>query len=354
MFYSIVYLFLAIFGMFHSCYARKPGNKQHRDGNNNLPTLNMAGFTWAENLCFDGHGNLFVSDSTRGEIWRIYLCPTKQSYCNSLHLKGFKSIAGLTTDKTGDILYAGVKFEDGTTGIVATNTNQDDVGYQNIAKTSKMVNGLAMHEDSATLYYTNEGTPETGGYVYAIYSNWHENLVKDGIFGADGAWVDQDTQTLFIGVLKAVDTIYTFDIQDNGVPNFTGQYRGLPSSYTLDDFTLYGKFTPSPMNKTHFATNNTFFLGADFSGGHVVKFDINGAIIEELPLPNGIEEEYPVTSVRWGKGEGFDSNSIYVTQGGGIRKTQKDRRVFQITLSDSTFPFKRRYLRKSTHRMSKN
>jgi hypothetical protein len=31
-----------------------------------LPMLNISGFSWAENLAFDGHGNLFVSDATTG------------------------------------------------------------------------------------------------------------------------------------------------------------------------------------------------------------------------------------------------------------------------------------------------
>ena len=30
-----------------------------------LPYLNVDGFSWAENLCFDGNGNLFVSDWRR-------------------------------------------------------------------------------------------------------------------------------------------------------------------------------------------------------------------------------------------------------------------------------------------------
>lgn len=35
-----------------------------------LPLLNFEGFSWAENLAFDGLGNLFVTDAVRGELWR--------------------------------------------------------------------------------------------------------------------------------------------------------------------------------------------------------------------------------------------------------------------------------------------
>jgi hypothetical protein len=39
------------------------------------------------------------------------------------------------------------------------------------------------------------------------------------------------------------------------------------------------------------------------------------------------------TSVRWGKGIGFDENSIYITEGGGATKHQTDRRVLQIKMN---------------------
>ena len=35
-----------------------------------LPVLNFEGFSWAENLAFDGLGSLFVTDAVRGELWR--------------------------------------------------------------------------------------------------------------------------------------------------------------------------------------------------------------------------------------------------------------------------------------------
>ena len=40
-----------------------------------LPSLEVRGFSWAENLVFDGMGNMFVSDATTGDISRIHLCP---------------------------------------------------------------------------------------------------------------------------------------------------------------------------------------------------------------------------------------------------------------------------------------
>lgn len=45
-----------------------------------------TGFAWAENLIFDGNGNLFVSDVTRGEIYRIYYSETNHSYITEAFL----------------------------------------------------------------------------------------------------------------------------------------------------------------------------------------------------------------------------------------------------------------------------
>jgi hypothetical protein len=43
-------------------------------GGETLPNLVISGFSWAENLVFDGYGSLFVCDSVRGEIWKIVVC----------------------------------------------------------------------------------------------------------------------------------------------------------------------------------------------------------------------------------------------------------------------------------------
>ena len=42
-----------------------------------LPILEVDGFSWAENLVFDGLGSMFVSDANTGYITRIYLCGEK-------------------------------------------------------------------------------------------------------------------------------------------------------------------------------------------------------------------------------------------------------------------------------------
>jgi hypothetical protein len=55
--------------------------------------------------------------------------------------------------------------------------------------------------------------------------------------------------------------------------------------------------------------------------------------VSSIPPPAGVDSFYQLTSVRWGKGPGFDPNSIYVTEGGGIQPHQTDRRVMQIKMN---------------------
>jgi len=44
------------------------------------PLLNISGFSWAENLIFDGAGSLFVSDFTTGILHKIYFDDSSDSY----------------------------------------------------------------------------------------------------------------------------------------------------------------------------------------------------------------------------------------------------------------------------------
>ena len=70
----------------------------------------------------------------------------------------------------------------------------------------------------------------------------------------------------------------------------------------------------------------TLMFGADNSGRSVMQFSLDGNLVTTVTPPDDIEF-FQVTSVRWGKGPGFDPNSIYVTEGGGMLPTQSNRRV---------------------------
>ena len=73
-----------------------------------LPILNIDGFTWAENLVFDGNGHMFVSDTVKAEVYKIELCQNATSYCKSIYLHGgLKGIGGMQVSSDGLTLFAG-------------------------------------------------------------------------------------------------------------------------------------------------------------------------------------------------------------------------------------------------------
>jgi hypothetical protein len=75
-------------------------------------------------------------------------------------------------------------------------------------------------------------------------------------------------------------------------------------------------------------------LGADWVGKRLLRFSLDGDIVETVQPPAGIKLK-ELTSVGWGKGFGFDPNSVYVTEGGGLTSGVTNRRVVQIPISIS-------------------
>lgn len=80
----------------------------------------MDGFSWAENLVFDGKGNLFVSEPIYSYLYHIYSCNNGTEYCKDIYLRGFDRIGGLVITPDGETIFIGVAFRDGTNGIIYT------------------------------------------------------------------------------------------------------------------------------------------------------------------------------------------------------------------------------------------
>jgi hypothetical protein len=156
-----------------------------------------------------------------------------------------------------------------------------------------------------------------------------EATAYPGLSGADGAWFDAASNLLYVGLLTD-KTIMVFNTTAGaGADNFlVGTYPGLSSMdkmHMLDDLTLFDATQP--------LSSATVLLGADWLGSAVKKFNLAGSEISSIPPPAGIDSFHQITSVRWGKGPGFDPQSIYVTEGGGLLPRQTDRRVIQIKMA---------------------
>lgn len=295
-----------------------------------LPLLEVAGFGWAENLCFDGMGNLFVSEMTGGKLHRIWLCDDGQSYCKDVHIEGFKNIGGLAVSPDGQTIYAAVTFEDKTNGIVASPTTPSSpgAGYSVIAKTSSKPNGMQLF--NGVFYCTEEGGARGNGSVFTVdLATGTEQLVQSGL-NADGAWINPTTGRLFIGQVQSMEII-VYDVtvsppvSQGTWPGPSGKFK-MPGLQLLDDLTLASKGGEGDITGP-----KTELFGADWIGKRLLKFTLDGTIVETMSPPKGVELK-ELTSVRWGKGPGFDANSVYVTEGGGLTEHVKNRRVIQIPL----------------------
>ena len=305
-----------------------------------LPLLELDGFSWAEQLVFDGRGNMFVSEAVRGELWRISLCEGGGSsvvnsgsgsgaYCSEVYLtEGFDQFGGLAVTPDGLTLYAGVTLADDSKALISVSTT-GNATYSIVTQTTHQPNGLQGDFARNMLYYTDEGTgSEEGGTLRSInLDTATESIVKDHIDMADGLWYDVKTDLMYVGWLLSME-ISVFSLS-SGVPVLVqDKFPGCASldnvKHMLDDLTLVS---------TNADMGQTVLLGADWTGRAIQLFSLDGSSISTIDMPEGVSLKEP-TSVRWGQGPGFDPQSIYVTEGGGATARQTNRRVIQIPMHD--------------------
>jgi len=302
-----------------------------------LPMLEVGGFSWAENLAFDGRGGLFASEMHRGEMIRIHLCDGN-TYCQAVHVSGFSNIGGLAVSPDGLTIYAAVTWDDKTSGIIATSTlspAEDPTSgtYAIVGKTTKKGNGMQLY--NGVFYCTEEGGVKGDGTVFTVdLATGSERIVHTGI-NADGAWLDEASQRLFIGQVKSMN-VAVFNVSSSRDVAYDGNFRGPagqikhPGLQILDDLTLavqsgQSSGAPGPLAATQ-------LLGADWLGKKLLRFALDGSEMSSVPVPDGVKLK-ELTSVRWGKGPGFDEGSVYVSEGGGMTKHVTDRRIVQIKMN---------------------
>lgn len=296
-----------------------------------LPTLLMSGFSWAENLAFDGLGSLFVSDVATGIISRIYLCGDQ--YCKVTHMsKGIESGGGLVVSSNGLTLYAGVTLSDKSKAIISTSTRPADEDSESewtlVAETPHKPNGMAMDWSTGTIYGTHEGmsSNEDGSVFTVNIATAETNVLASSVEGADGCWFDPVNSMLFVGKLVTME-IWVYDVKNGKDMGFYPAASSLKRVvHMLDDITLQSNGTN--INDI----GKTMFFGADFTGKQILSFSLDGSVLDIVPVDKSIDLQTP-TSVRFGMGPGFCEKCIYVTEGGGLTEHQQGKRVVQLKLA---------------------
>lgn len=149
------------------------------------------------------------------------------------------------------------------------------------------------------------------GVIYKAVADGSTPLIpwKTGLNGSDGAWIDRANRLIYISELKSA-TVQVYKIDDG---TLLRQFVA-PGMTQLDDLTL------DPMGQ--------YLYGADLAAGNVVRFAIDGSGSGEIII-SGLQSP---TSVRFGSGVNFSSNSLFITEGGGMGPGQNTRRVLEVPL----------------------
>jgi hypothetical protein len=273
---------------------------------------------------------MFVSDNTRGELYRITLGAGGEAYTRTTHVSGdeIAAFGGLAQSADGQIIYAGVTFQDKTTAIITTCANATDGEYSVFYKTTCQPNGLQIDLSHDVLYYTDTSSGSLMAVHFSDSSAVSEVLVEN-VKSANGCWLDAAQGLLYVGQLVS-KRVTLFDTS-SGQAVLLRTYAGLSDlsmEHMLDDLTLYS----SPSSSS---SGSTVLLGADYQGKSVRQFSLDGAQQQEVAvsaqvLAGGALQQ--LTSVRWGVAPHFDPSSVYVTEGGGMSVHDGSRRVFQVKM----------------------
>jgi len=269
-----------------------------------------SGFTWAENLAFNGAGSLFVTDTMRGQLFEITPAAKVGTYDMALLLEGFDHLLGVVVDEAVPwVLYSVGRYNN--TDVVISVPVKTPSEWRTIVTLPKIGNGLRRYANTGLLYTASEGNflPGDGEVFEVNVTAGTFRSLKAGLWAADGLWIDEETDMLYVGELFN-GSMWAYDLY-NDIE--VGYFSTLPTFDLLDDFCL--------------SKDGSYFIGANFLKGSIDAFPANNTGKgHSTPLVSGLQTP---TSVRWGSGPGFNPSSLFITEGGGVISLQKNRRVLE-------------------------
>ena len=288
-----------------------------------------TGFSWAENLHFDGQGNLFVSDFRKGHLVRVWWDAATQSYAQEIHLQqGFHRFLGIASTPGDPWVYVVAQQAASSEYVVVKTMATQPERFEVVAYLKGMGNGLAMHD--GFLYTAMEGDFLPGeGRVFRI-DPWNGNvtLLNGALWSADGVYILQvDAQPVLL-VSQLLDArLWAFDVSTN---QSLGRIAEVQHHTWMDDFCAV------QVKNLHAAGNRPTLqvYGAGFLRGEVVTFQTPLPPPESntsRPVMSVIADGFKSpTSVRPGTGKGFRSTSLYVSEGGGLFASDSDRSIIEL------------------------
>ena len=219
-----------------------------------------GGFSWIENLCFDGAGgSMFASERLRGQLLQVRASGGGGGggYNTTVLLEGmWKLLLGCVVDS---VRFPGTVFAVGEllngSHVLAAVPVAAPSGWSIVAFTAHCGNGIRIDEVTGRIYTSTEGAflPGTGA-VYEIDPSarpWGgpARVLVDGLAPADGLWIDQAAsttallppqRTLYVGLLPS-SRVWAYDLAARAA---LGTFSGLKHDgcelllCAMDDFTL--------------------------------------------------------------------------------------------------------------------
>eukprot|EP00008_Paramoeba_atlantica_P005088 CAMPEP_0201481922 /NCGR_PEP_ID=MMETSP0151_2-20130828/6179_1 /ASSEMBLY_ACC=CAM_ASM_000257 /TAXON_ID=200890 /ORGANISM="Paramoeba atlantica, Strain 621/1 / CCAP 1560/9" /LENGTH=312 /DNA_ID=CAMNT_0047864335 /DNA_START=81 /DNA_END=1019 /DNA_ORIENTATION=+ len=287
-----------------------------------LPQLDVGGFSWAENQAFDSQGNLFVSDTTQGIIYRIFLDRNYNTYNRTSHTTGFASVNGIVYDEEDSVLYACVTPKGGSPAMASVDPVHEN-SWKSIASMPLMGNGLAW--DGEFLYSTNEGNfiPGNGVIMRTNPSAGITSYAVKNLDSADGCQILNFYYLYISEVLTA--TFRVFDIGGSVIKEICN-FVAPPGVQSIDDFT--------------FSADGSYIYGADYRNGTLVKIENQCAHVSSVGkkqtfatndvdyimqnLVNPTSVYFPPSGSTF-----FNTSSVYVSEGGALISSIKNRKVLE-------------------------
>mmetsp|Transcript_13522 Transcript_13522/g.38429 ORF Transcript_13522/g.38429 Transcript_13522/m.38429 type:complete len:305 (+) Transcript_13522:42-956(+) len=282
-------------------------------GAHGLPVLNMTGFSWAENAAFDNVGNLFVTDSVQGKVYRIFLNEEGSDYVRALHLT-FKKCNGIVFVPGDDLMYALAVTPDGPT--LVSFSSQVPEQYESVAALPTLGNGLVYDEPSDSFYATTEGNFIPGaGYIFRILKTGKAYAVVTGLNAPDGAQLLNGQ--LYVSLVLGAK-MFMYDLVDPDHPRLRCDYNAPDNVVSIDDFC--------------FSRDGTSVIAADFRGDQVVQFP-EACTVPAATGPASVVLA-PVTSptsvyLAPSDSTTFNTTVSFITEGGSVVPIVKNRRVLQ-------------------------
>eukprot|EP00938_MAST-03A_sp_MAST-3A-sp1_P005603 g5603.t1 len=272
-----------------------------------------------EDTIFERETALFVSENTRGEIWKITWNGSSYDQTKLKLSDAFTRFAGLAKNEKEEIFALGNPRKGNGCQMIKLSSWSGETSYTVIANLPRLClgGGLAYYGNNV-FYAASEGDFfPFEGEVYRI-ENQKVHVIQDHGFADDGVFIDTANELLYVSEAESVSHKMLVLNASNG-SSLLGMMK-IGNVNMIDDFTveaLTGRI-----------------VAADFLAGKVVRFkgwkDSKSPTAEVLL--SGITSP---TSARFGCvsdiHHGFSDKLIFVSEGGGLLSSTHDRRVIAFS-----------------------